>query len=125
MYEDKKNIEQNTIEYEFKHAKLALLLDQMYRIKRFLLIYYNFRCERIEDQFWMFGGDLNNKEKDNLTEQEKAYFAHYKGLVIDYVEEVAVDLLIDLDPPLESEVEVRMLQDCGELLDENGHVVKL
>lgn len=83
---------------------MALLLDQMYRIKRFLLIYYNFRCDRIEDQLWMFGGDLNNKEKGNLTEQEKGYFAHYKGIVMDYVEEVGVDLLIDLDPPLESEV---------------------
>lgn len=47
-------------EQAFKKAKFALLLDQLYRIKRFMLIYFNFRCERIEDQFWMFGGDLNN-----------------------------------------------------------------
>ena len=44
----------------FRKARLALFLDQMYRIKRILLIYCNFRCNRIEDQFWMFGGDLNN-----------------------------------------------------------------
>jgi hypothetical protein len=48
----------------------------------------------------MFGGDINNKEKGNLSEQEKAYFANYKGMVMDYVEEVGVDLTIDLDPPL-------------------------
>ena len=109
----------------WRKAKFALLLDQVYRIKRFLLIYFNFRCERIEDQFWMFGGDLNNTEKGNLSNHEKAYFSDYKGLVMDYIDQVGVEMTLDLQPPLESQVEVRMLKDCGELLNDNGHVVKL
>lgn len=87
-------------EAAFRKAKFALLLDQLYRIKRFMLIYFNFRCERIEDQFWMYGGDLNNAEKSHLSEQEKAYFPNYKGLVMDYIEEVGIDLTIELEPPL-------------------------
>ncbi len=46
---------------------MALLFDQIYRLKRFMLVYHNFRLNRIEEQFWHFGGDLNNKEKVNLA----------------------------------------------------------
>ena len=45
----------------FRKAKFALILDQIYRIKRFLLIYHNFRCDRLEDQFWLFSAQLNTK----------------------------------------------------------------
>jgi len=44
---------------------------------------------------------------------------------MDYVEEMGVELTIDLEPPNEMEVEVRMLEDCGEILDDHGHMVKL
>jgi hypothetical protein len=39
----------------------------------------------MEDQFWHYGGDLNNTQKGNLADPEKQYFANYKGLVMDYV----------------------------------------
>jgi hypothetical protein len=109
----------------FEKAELALLFDQVFRIKRFLLIYNDFRCNRIEDQFWTYGGDLKHTEKGHLSEPEKVYFNAYKGLVMDYIEEAKVELTIDLDPPLETEVEYRMLEDCGEILDDFGHMVKL
>ena len=64
---------------------MALLFDQVYRIKRFMLLYYNFRCDRIEDQFWYYGGDIHHTEKNNLAEGEKVYFQNYKSLVMDYV----------------------------------------
>ncbi len=47
-------------EMAFEKAERALLFDQIYRIKRFLLIYYDFRCDRIEDQFWTYCGDLKH-----------------------------------------------------------------
>lgn len=85
--EDMKNLaaESSPELQAFRKAKFAMLLDQTYRIKRFMLIYYNFRCERMEDQFWLYGGDLNNTEKGNISEPEKAYFSNYKGLVMDYI----------------------------------------
>ena len=88
----------------FRKAKTALLFDQIYRIKRFLMLYHTSKCERIEDQYWHYGGALNHTQKDHLTEYEKTYFANYKALVIDYVEDIDIDLNIDLDPPFESEV---------------------
>ena len=88
---------------------MALLFDEIYRVKRFLLVYHNFRCDRIEDQFWHFGGSLNKNQVGNLSENEKSYFANYKGMVMDLAEEVGVELVVDLGPPLECEVEVRML----------------
>lgn len=109
----------------FLKSKLALLFDQVYRIKRFMLVYFNFRCERIEDQFWTYGGKLNNKEVGHLSEPEKKYFSDYKSLVMEYVEEVGVEMTIDLEPPLEVEVEVRMLEDCDDIIDDDGNTVKL
>ena len=38
---------------------------------------------------------------------------------------MGLDLTVDLEPPLTAEVEVRMLEDCGEILTENGRIVKL
>lgn len=89
------------------------------------MIYHNFRCERIEDQFWYYGGQVNNSQKHNLTEPERNYFNSYKGLVTEYVEEVGVDLTIDLDPPFDSEVEILVKEDCGELVTESGDIIKL
>ena len=68
------------------------------------MLYHTSKCERIEDQYWHYGGALNHTQKDHLTEYEKTYFANYKALVIDYVEDIDIDLNIDLDPPFESEV---------------------
>lgn len=68
---------------------------------------------------------MKHTEKANLSETEKAYFSEYKGLVMDYIDDVKVDLTIDLEPPLDVEVEYRMLQDCGETLDEFMNTVKL
>lgn len=44
--EDMKNLaaESSPELQAFRKAKFAMLLDQTYRIKRFMLIYYNFRC---------------------------------------------------------------------------------
>ncbi len=44
---------------------------------------------------------------------------------MDYIEDVKVDLTIDLQPPIDIEVEYRMQKDCGEILDEFGNVIKL
>lgn len=44
---------------------------------------------------------------------------------MDYIDEIGVDLTIDLQPPIDLDVEVRVLQDCEQILDEHGHVVKL
>ena len=35
------------------------------------------------------------------------------------------DLTSDLQPPLQYEVEYHMLEDCGEILDEQGEPIKL
>lgn len=90
-----------------------------------MLIYHNFRCDRLEDQFWHFSAQLNNKETGNLSDPEKHYFSNYKTIVTEYIDEIGLDLKVDLDPPLESEVEVRILEDCGELMTDNGEMVKL
>lgn len=68
------------------------------------MIYHKFRCDRIEEQFWKFGGDLHHQEKHNLSEGEKNYFNAYKDIAVAYGEKVGMDLTLDLDPPLELQV---------------------
>ena len=89
------------------------------------MLYHTFRLDRIEDQFWEYAGDLKHSEKGNLTETEKKYYGNYKGLVMEFMEESGVDMTTDLDPPLHYEVEYHMLEDCGEILDEKGQVIRL
>ena len=49
------------------------------------MLYHTFRCDRIEDQFWEYGGDLKESEKPNLGDPEKKYFSGYKDLVMEYM----------------------------------------
>jgi hypothetical protein len=52
----------------FGTVKKALLISEIYRIKRFLLVYHNFRYNKLEDQFWLMGGNLKPEIKKNLSE---------------------------------------------------------
>lgn len=52
---------------KFINGKSAAIFDQFYRLKRFALIYLNTRLNKIERQYWDFGGDINHTEKDHLS----------------------------------------------------------
>jgi hypothetical protein len=47
----------------------------------------------------------------------------YKGIVNNYIEDVGLELTMGLTPPLEPIVEVKVLRDCGEIV-EKGIVLK-
>ncbi len=45
--------------------------------------------------------------------------------MIDYQEDIKLDLYSDLEPPMETRVEMRVLKDCGVIINENGNQVTL
>ena len=62
-------------------------------------------------------------EKQNiLSRTELDYFSEYNKLLSEYHESLDLDLTADLYPPKDLFIEVLVLEDCGEILTENGMV---
>ena len=57
-----------------------------------------------------------------MGQHEKEFMSSYDKILMDYTEEVGVDVLSNLTPPKELMVEVRVLQECGEIMTETGSV---
>ena len=122
VFTAKQKIEQN-----FMKGKIAALLDQIYRIKRFLMIYTGGRVDKLERNFFEFGGQISNDHfnVDYLSEEEKKYFNNYKELIGDYMDDIGLDLTVDLDPPMDVSIEIRFLKDCGQILNDSGDTILL
>lgn len=95
-----------------------LLLQLAFRRnKRCLLVYQRLRTEKIEEQLW---GDQETNQND-LSGQEQSYLRNYSDLLVDYKGEwTDVDLTGSIEPPTSMYVEVRVLQDVGEIQGEYG-----
>lgn len=57
----------------FLKGKMVIKIDGIYRLKRYLLVTHEQRCQRIEDQFWQLGGEIRKSELPNLHDNEKKY----------------------------------------------------
>lgn len=121
--------EQNTLSEDekiFLKGKMVVKIDTIHRLKRFLLIVFENRQHRIEELFWNFGGELRKQELANLHEKEKKYLLEYvfmvifsyKNLVNSYIEDVGLELTMNLHPPLDTIVQIRVLKDCGEIVEQ-------
>ena len=64
----------------------------------------------------------NLRQPGLLSQRELDYFSQYNDIMNAYFEDIDFDLTADLQPPKELYIEVRVLQNCGEILTENGVV---
>ena len=62
-----------------------------------------------------------------LSQSEKEFFLDYGKMVRKYQESLPIelDLMTDMEPPTDLFIEIRVLDDCGEILTNNGDVLKL
>ena len=99
------------------------------RNKRCLLAYLNTRAERIRNMRWQFGAVLPPDVKSNLTEAEQTFFAKYNRDLAAYMRSAGdgagIDLMTDNHPPKSLYIEVRCVQDYGELEADDGSVFVL
>lgn len=101
------------------------------RNKRCLLSYIHGRASKIRDMRWQFGAVLPPEIKSNLCEPEVAFFVKYNRDLATYMRSIGdgaaggVDLMTDQHPPKSLYVEVRCVQDYGELETDDGEVVVL
>ena len=112
-------------------SKAAIILRHtaLERNKRCLLAYLNNRAERIRAMRWQFGAVLPPDIKSNLCEAEQNFFAKYNRDLATYMRSVGdgtgVDLMTDNQPPKSLYIEVRCIQDYGEMETDDGSIVFL
>ena len=57
-----------------------------------------------------------------LSAREHDYFSEYNQVLNEYFDGIDFDLTADIKPPKELFIEIRVLENCGEILTENGVV---
>lgn len=109
-------------------AAMVLRHTALERNKRCLLAYLNHRVHKIRDMRWQFGAVLPNDVKANLCEPEQTFFAKYNRNLASYMRSVGVngvDLMTDQTPPKSLYIEVRCVQDYGQLEMDDGSTILL
>ena len=98
----------------------------MARIFRCLLAYINNRLVYVKYLFWKAGGD-GSGQSNMLADHEKKFYNEYAALMRNYQNSfpIEIDLLTDLEPPRELFIEIRVLEDCGEIVTASGEFLKL
>ena len=90
------------------------------RNKRCLLAYMNHRMNVVKNLRWETGNVIPPELKNLLDNREVAFFSAYDKNVTAYMQMCGVDLMADMQPPKELMIEVRVLEDCGEIMTETG-----
>jgi len=92
------------------------------RNKRALLVYLNERMNRVKDLRWKIGAGLPEDVSHNLSHSERHFFTKYSSVLNDYMREVDLNLTLDLVPPQHYKIQVKCLEDYGELFTRDGTV---
>lgn len=109
----------------WRRVKVGTLYDDYARVKRFLLIYIHNRLNKIQYHFWNYGGNIKEQQQKNVAEYQKNYLFKYKQLVMKYCSDVGVQITGDLQPPFETNVQIKVVKEYGDIINENGDVIKL
>ena len=98
------------------------------RNQRGLLLYNYNRLVKLRDLRWELGSILPDEFRLNLSEQEIQWFQRYNRTLANYMRSVGggvLDLTEYTQPPKTLHIEVRCLEDYGELETDNGTVIQL
>lgn len=98
------------------------------RNQRCLLVYAYNRLLQVKNIRWEIGSILPEDFRLNLCEQEVQWFHRYNKTLASYMRTIGdgtIDLTHYTSPPKTLYIEVRCLQDYGELETEDGTVIQL
>ena len=108
---------------------ILLRHNALERNKRCILAYLNDRCKKITDMRWQFGPVLPPEIRSQMCEPELGFFNQYNKDLAAYMRAVGdgsgIDLTIDQAPPKSLYIEVRCVQDYGEMEAEDGTIIVL
>eukprot|EP00042_Codosiga_hollandica_P032638 m.210774 g.210774 ORF g.210774 m.210774 type:complete len:146 (-) comp53963_c0_seq15:83-520(-) len=98
------------------------LLRCLERNAKCLIAYLFDRVERLESVRWDLGSVLPDSTLANISPQELQYFGGYSRLVGKYSSQIGLDLTAYMRPPKEIYVQVRCVEEVGEIATESGMV---
>jgi GINS complex subunit 1 len=91
------------------------------RNKRCILAYLSYRIEKIEQLWWKTASPVISAEyAAKLSRSEIEYYSRYQELVTQTMEQMDLDLTSHIEPPSNLFIEVRAVQDAGEVLLQSG-----
>ncbi|MQL80749.1 hypothetical protein Taro_013201 [Colocasia esculenta] len=99
---------------------LALL-----RNKRCLMAYMYNRAEIVQSLRWKIGPKLPEEIQEKLNFSEKEYFKNHSAAIESYMSELDLDLTVDIVPPKDPYIQVRVLDDIGDNLSLGDHSFSL
>eukprot|EP00037_Helgoeca_nana_P021055 m.211176 g.211176 ORF g.211176 m.211176 type:complete len:192 (+) comp25501_c0_seq1:71-646(+) len=103
-------------------GSMMIQYEAILRNKRCVLAYLMERVKRLQLLRWDVGAVLPPELKESLSLQETEFFVQYNRSLNTYTRNVGIDLTTDLLPPKELFIEVRCLEDIGEIATEDGTV---
>eukprot|EP00516_Mucochytrium_quahogii_P008908 CAMPEP_0203766582 /NCGR_PEP_ID=MMETSP0099_2-20121227/502_1 /ASSEMBLY_ACC=CAM_ASM_000209 /TAXON_ID=96639 /ORGANISM=" , Strain NY0313808BC1" /LENGTH=199 /DNA_ID=CAMNT_0050662957 /DNA_START=39 /DNA_END=638 /DNA_ORIENTATION=- len=113
------------VEMDDPRVKCPLVLyhTSACRNKRYLLAYLKFRMQRLINLRWEIGSVIPTDMKRKVSAEEGRFFDSYDDILQRYMRRtVDVDLTSDMQPPKNLFIEVRVLEDCGEVLTDSGSI---
>ncbi|CAI9786990.1 unnamed protein product [Fraxinus pennsylvanica] len=86
------------------------------RNKRCLMAYVYNRAEVIKSLGWVIDCVLPEEIEEKLSSSEKEYFKNHAATLQSYMSELDLDLTVDMIPPKDPYIKVRVLDDIGEVV---------
>ncbi|XP_057967139.1 uncharacterized protein LOC131157186 isoform X2 [Malania oleifera] len=86
------------------------------RNKRCLMAYMYNRAEIIRSLRWKIGPVIPHEIQEKLSYSEEGYFKNHSAALESYMSELELDLTVDMVPPKDPYIQVRVLDDIGEVL---------
>jgi GINS complex subunit 1 len=86
------------------------------RDKRCLMSYMYNRAQIIQSLRWKLGAVLPEEIQMKLSYSEKEYFKSYSEILGSHMSELDLDLTVDMIPPKDPYIKVRVVDDIGEVL---------
>ncbi|MCL7028193.1 hypothetical protein MKW94_021226 [Papaver nudicaule] len=83
------------------------------RNKRCLMAYVYNRAQIIQDLRWKVGHTLPQEIKEKLNHREVEYFKNHSDALEKYISGLDLDLTVDMVPPKDPYLKVRVLEDIG------------
>ncbi|KAH7315093.1 hypothetical protein KP509_21G033600 [Ceratopteris richardii] len=86
------------------------------RNKRCLMSYVYNRSQSVQRLRWQLGAVLPADLQDKLNYSEIEFFKNYSELLGSYMTNIDLDLTVDSTPPKDPYIQVRVMDDLGEVL---------
>eukprot|EP00898_Chlorokybus_atmophyticus_P004232 jgi/Chlat1/480/Chrsp103S01076 len=128
------SIRSREVEYENADtAEAAAVLihhDALLRNKRCLLGYHMHRVDTLRELRWQLGSALPEHVEANTCEAEREFYTSYDRILAEYMRDasaggIGLDLTLDATPPKDPHIEVRVLEEAGEVFSQEKGTVHL